>query len=268
MLLKQRECKVNFFKEKYHDHVLLNSNKIEEKKIKIKISKRLNSCSIINNNLSKIIQNKSKVLKPISLKIINERNNIDNENKLIFNLKDNYKSRGHKKYLSYEQSNKQTINSTYTNNNNLTSTFNNTPLISSRKNDSIMYETSYSNRTDLYIKKIKNKLINQGRKMINGNELSFDKDDNMNFCLNDYMNYKIKQKEKLKFINPLIYDNFDKKFNTLDYYKPKYYKNNKKCLKYQLLIANNDIQIDTHAKTNKTTKTKNFILKQKHEITC
>ena len=269
ILLKQRECKVNFFKEKNHDHILLNGNKIEEKKIKIKISKRLNSFNIINNNiLSKKIQIKSKILKPISLKIVNDRNKKDNENKINFNLKDNYKSRGHKKYLSYEQSNKQTINSTYTNNNNLTSTFNNTPLISSRKNDSIMYETSNSNRTDLYIKKIKNKLINQGRKMINGNELSFDKDDNMNFCLNDYMNYKIKQKEKLKFINPLIYDNFDKKFNTLDYYKPKNYKNNQKCLKYQLLIANNDIQIDTHAKTNKTTKTKNFILKQKHEITC
>ena len=266
MLLKQRECKVNFFKEKYHDHVLLNSNKIEEKKIKIKISKRLNSCSIINNNLSKIIQNKSKVLKPISLKIINDRNNIDNENKLSFILKDNYKSRGHKKFLSYEPSNKQTINSTYTNNNNLTSTLNNTPLISSRRNDSLMYETSNSYRKDLYIKKIKNKLINQGRKMINGNELSIDKENNINYFLNDYMNYQIKQKQKLKFINPLIYDNFNKKFNTLDYYKPKNYKNNQKCLKYQLLIANKEIQITKHAKTNKTTKTRNFI--KKHEITC
>ena len=73
--------------------------------------------------------------------------------------------------------------------------------------------------------------------------------------------------EKLKnpqFINPLMYDNFDKSFNTLNYFKPKNYDNKSPFVKYYLLLNNGIIEASKSINSNnsdrysKNRKTRNY----------
>ena len=83
-----------------------------------------------------------------------------------------------------------------------------------------------------------------------------------NIIINEKEKIKLGKKEKPQFINLLMYDNFDKSFNTLNYYKPKYYDSKSPFVKYHLLLNNGIIEA-TKSINNTNTYTDKYSGKRK-----
>ena len=271
MLLKQRKAKINSFMERNNNNILLNdknNNNPSHNKYKLKISKRLNSSTKIsfdNLSLTNINSNYNKRLNSTSrnfpktkiLKNDNNSNNLflnnitnkslrkillDEKNSSISNpislRKERNKNNTINVLLSYNSksenkkdkyiSNSLTFSSINSNINNLTNTlinnsyFNN---LTSRNEISINENLrKMKKKRILFINKVKKKLVNDGKKLIKINEFSIEK--------------KIKEKiQEKEFIDFLVYDNFNKNYNTFDYYQPNNYDKRNKNTKYYLLFS-------------------------------
>ena len=296
MLLKQREAKVNFLKFKNHDNIILNENN-NNNLVKVKISERLNSATVVSSNfkiknkhikksnVNKLMLSNKLKSKPISLKIKKDDSN-SNQDSLNSKINSNQVN---KTNISSEPSYKQTVYSTYSMyNNNISSKMNNTYQNINNSNNTInsIYTMTSKNTMNskntidsFRIKAIKNPI----KSVINSNDNIkkrifkkdadiFNEKNNSNIQEQNFQNIITYEKEKNKmeklknpqFINPLMYDNFDKSFNTLNYFKPKNYDNKSPFVKYYLLLNNGIIEASKSINSNnsdrysKNRKTRNY----------
>ena len=258
MLSKQRKSQVRHIKEKYIDNTLLNP--IEVKKIAVNYDK-VNIKNTINNH-SKIfeglkIESQKKVLPKISKEFIsnniisyesneNSKNSIRGRNNNIKKVSIDLSMTDNKKPIfpnsfryipkskinlyksshinsSVNKTNSTDIANNFTHNN----TVNNFNIESSR----IKNEKEYD-----FVSNLQKKVIENNNKNI---KIDYLKDKNLinNICSNDFNhNYCITEINEGTMVNPLAYDDFDKYFNTFDYYfYPEKYQENKK--KFNLMFS-------------------------------
>ena len=297
MLLKQREAKVNFLKFKNHDNIILNENN-NNNLVKVKISERLNSATVISsnfklrnkmikkNNINKLMFSNNLKSKPISLKInkdtlnsnqstSNPKINSNKINKTNHSSEPSYKPTVYSTYTMYNNNYSLQTNNTYQNINNSNNTINSKNTMTSKntmnsKNtiDSFRIKTNINPIKSVINsnKNIKKKFIKKNDEIFEGiNQYSNSQEQNFqNLITYEREKNKMEKIKNPQFINLLMYDNFDKSFNTLNYYKPKNYDDKSPFVKYHLLLNNGIIEASKSINSNysgrysKNRKTRNY----------
>ena len=210
LLYRQRESMLNFMKSKLKDNDLFVKNNTNEK---LKYSKK--NCVMKlkvysdDNNEKKNNKKKNKVLPILSDSNIFEKKihkRIDSSisiNKINKPLKDGMEI----DLLMRDQTTQTNIYS-------LNKTNNNFFTINTNLNDSLNSKDKNIFQKTYFEKIMKRKIENENKKKINF-ELS-DKNSN-NFDTNFY---SFSSSKNQKYINPLIYDDFERKYNTIKYFEP------------------------------------------------
>ena len=216
LLYKQRESLLNFMKSKLKDNNLFdNNNNIEKLKyskkncvIKLKVYSDENNEKNNNKKKNKIlpILSDSNIFERKIQKRIESSNSI---NKFKKHLKDGLEI----DLLMRDQTTQTNINS-------LNKTNNNFLIINNNLNESLNSKDKNIFQKTYFEKMMKRKIENENKKKFNF-ELS-DKYSN-NF---DTKFYSFSSSKNHKYINPLIYDDFERKYNTIKYFDPSKENNN------------------------------------------
>ena len=254
MLFKQRKSQVRHIKEKYIDNTLLNPIEVKEipvnyDKVKFKntrnyysqifeekkfenqkklpkiskefqmISNQLISYDSNENSKNNTLRGKYNEIKKVSIDI-----SMSDNTKPLFPNSFRYHPKTKPNLYKYSLIN-NSINKTNSTDiaNNLT--YNNTVNNFTNESSKIKSEKEYD-----FVSNLQKKVINNNNKFIN---IDYMKNENLlnNNNLNDFnKNYCITDINEGSMVNPLAYDDFNKYFNTYDYYfyPEKYQENNRK----------------------------------------
>ena len=219
LLYKQREYAIEYIKIKYNEIEKNNPNQ-QLKSNQINCIKKMNRPFSACNNQ---IKNKS-------TKKENNKKYIFSEGNLLYNRINSKENKESRQYLSTKLSisnsknydidiilrNDTTINTTRLNQSNNINSFNfyNFNKFNSYKKKNVLYKRS----NNKFEKEFKKKVIEKDKKIplklliINNSQL--------NNCHSLYQNNNFSNNKNNFFLNPLVYDDFDRKYNTLRYFKP------------------------------------------------
>ena len=218
LFYKQREYAMDYIKMKYNEIGNINLNQ-ELKYSKINFYKKINRPFSTSN---KIIKNK--VFQRENNKYISSESNLfsirinSNENKkLKNNLSNKFSNSNSKNYdIDIILRNETTINTSRFNQSNILNSFNNYNYnnFNTYKKKNILYKRSKNK----YEKEFKKKLIEKDKKL--PLKLLTTNNSQLNNLHSLYQNDNYFNNTGNFFLNPLVYDDFDRKYNTLRYFKP------------------------------------------------
>ena len=218
LFYKQREYAMDYIKMKYNEIGNINLNQ-ELKYSKINFYKKINRPFSTSN---KIIKNK--VFQRENNKYISSESNLfsirinSNENKKLKNNLSNKCSNSNSKNYDIDiiLRNETTINTSRFNQSNILNSFNNYNYnnFNTYKKKNILYKRSKNK----YEKEFKKKLIEKDKKL--PLKLLTTNNSQLNDLHSLYQNDNYFNNTGNFFLNPLVYDDFDRKYNTLRYFKP------------------------------------------------
>jgi len=218
LFYKQREYAMDYIKMKYNEIGNINLNQ-ELKYSKINFYKKINRPFSTSN---KIIKNK--VFQRENNKYISSESNLfsirinSNENKKLKNNLSNKCSNSNSKNYDIDiiLRNETTINTSRFNQSNILNSFNNYNYnnFNTYKKKNILYKRSKNK----YEKEFKKKLIEKDKKL--PLKLLTTNNSQLNNLHSLYQNDNYFNNTGNFFLNPLVYDDFDRKYNTLRYFKP------------------------------------------------
>ena len=218
LFYKQREYAMDYIKMKYNEIGNINLNQ-ELKYSKINFYKKINRPFSTSN---KTIKNK--VFQRENNKYISSESNLfsirinSNENKKLKNNLSNKCSNSNSKNYDIDiiLRNETTINTSRFNQSNILNSFNNYNYnnFNTYKKKNILYKRSKNK----YEKEFKKKLIEKDKKL--PLKLLTTNNSQLNNLHSLYQNDNYFNNTGNFFLNPLVYDDFDRKYNTLRYFKP------------------------------------------------